>query len=412
MVNLSEQSKETTGSLLSMLNNRTIDSDVGPNSSTYDLLVAIFNIMVDKEHFKVLQDELDDDKNDQRHLKREQRHNELLQALGVTPGVHIPKKEKKEIDFKKLNLTKYFKKHKVKEPEIPQKIEKKAVVVDKGFSLGSIAKVGVAAAAVGIIGAGLFSGGKSALAKVIGQGESFGGNPTAYNVKKGTTYEGHLGKTDEGIPITEMSVGKIRELQTKGKMFAVGKWQMTPSTLAAAIKAGYVKENDVFNEATQNKLLDFLIDKAGGKGLVRKYINGDPTVSRDDAIAALAMEWAALGVPYDMQGAKHRVKKGESYYSGIAGNKASISPELVGQALDKDRDNIMAEKMERLKNTIGLSMNEISKDNQNITNEIDTTPLQSNITNNFNANVSERSQIQNLPKEDDRSVYEKRGLVQ
>ena len=54
MVNLSEESKQTAGDLLSILNSKTNDGSLGPNSSSYDLLVAIFKIMVKKEEFKLV----------------------------------------------------------------------------------------------------------------------------------------------------------------------------------------------------------------------------------------------------------------------------------------------------------------------------------------------------------------------
>jgi len=405
MASLSEQSKDTAGDLLSLLNSKP-SGDVGPSSSTYELLLSIFKILVKKEELKLRQDESDDDLNDQRHFNREKRHAELLDALGVKPGV--PKKEKREFDSNSLDFKKYLKKHKLKEPKMPKVSKKESS--EGGFGLGSMAITGLKMASIGAIGVGLIAGGKGALASVIGKGESFGGDPTAYNVKSGGSYVGRRGATETGRPITEMTVGEIRQMQDSGKLFAVGKWQMIPDTLQMAIKSGKVNLNDTFNEAVQDKLLDFLIEK---RPLAKRYLSGDPNVSRDDAIADLAKEWAALGVPYDMQGAKRWVKKGESYYSGVAGNKASISPDMIGEALDRDRDSLTSAKLQNFQGLDKVSMNleQASRDNIESNEILAGMSQQSNITNNYNVGVREQNQQRNDIVEDDRPVFERKSVV-
>lgn len=409
MASLSEQSKDTAGDLLSIMNSKPSASDVGPDSSSYDLLMAIFKILVKKEEFKLRYDDKIDDDNDQRHFERQKRHNELLIALGAKPGVHIPRKEEETINTSKIDYKKYLKKHKIKEPKL--KTPKKTSSGDSGsFGLGDIAATGAKIAGLGLIGAGLFAGSKSALGAIIGKGESFGGDPTAYNVKVGDGYAAKRGSGDLGKPITQMTVGEIRELQNQRKVFAVGKWQMIPSTLQSAIDAGKVGLGEMFDEATQDKLLDFLIAK---RPLAQRYLNGDPTVSRDDAIADLAKEWAALGVPYPMQGAKRWVQTGESYYSGVGGNKASISPDLIGEALDRDRDSLLANKLKNFENLDNVSMNldQLSRENIQSNELLTASAQQSNIVNNYNVGVKEQSEQKESRKEDDRPIFERKSVV-
>lgn len=409
MVSLSEQTKNTAGELLSIVNNKPKNDMIGPSSSAYDLLFAIFKIMVKREQYKVQQDNMDDDSNDQRHFKRDERHNEILEALGAKPGKHIPQKEKEQLDLKKLDFKKYLKKFKLKEPKFSKKITQTPETPPKGFSLGNIAKIGTAVAAVGIIGAGAI-GGKSALATVIGKGESFGGDPTAYNTRKGKSYVSGRGATVEGRTITEMRVGNIRKLQEEGKIFAVGKYQMTPSTLQMAINAGKINLNDIFDEDAQNKLFNFLIEK---RPLAKRYLDGDTSVSTQTAVEEIAKEWAAVGVPRDMKGAVKMVKKGESYYSGVGGNKAFITPESVAEALEKDRMIMSASKIKPFEgiNQPSMSLENISRENSLINEQMTGTPPQSSVTNNYNVGLTEKRQNSTTDVEDDRSSYQRKSYL-
>jgi len=408
MVSLSEQSKETAESLLNLVNTKVQGGGVGENASSYDLLVAIFKIMVRKENDKLLQEHEHDDKNDSMHFKKQQRHEEILQALGVS-ATEIPKREEFQFDGKKLDLKKMKGKKGKLNVKLPsdKKMDKESGLSTL-FSLGTIATVGKAALGLGAVGAGVMLG-KNALAKTIGKGESFGGDPNAFNRPVGGKYvagRGNIPGTSENV--SQMKVGQIRQLQSEGKLFAVGKFQMIPKTLQAAIDAGKVSLNDVFDETTQDRLFDFLIAK---RPKAQSYLNGDPNVSRDVAIAELAKEWASIGVPYDMQGANRMVKKGESYYAGDGINVASISPEEVGNVIDSYRN----ERIQALSNLIkdpsqiGTNINDISQENE-LNSEIlsSNNPVQNVINNNYSMSTTESSK-RNVESFDDVSAYERKS---
>lgn len=404
MVNLSEESKQTAGNLLSVLNSNSPDDSIGANPSTYDLLNAIFKIMVKKEEYKNLQDQLDDDQNDQRHFKRQQRQDELLEALGKKPGV--PMKESQKYDPKKLDLKKYLKKIKVKDVKIPEKVNKPATAsATEGFSLGKIAKVGAAAAAVGVIGAGVLSG-KGALASVIAGGES-AGDPTAYNKRVGDKYRSGKGKTIHGKALTEMTVGEISQLQASKELFAVGKYQMVPDTMKDALAAGAVNVNEVFTEGTQDRLFDYLLTR---KKSAKDYITGKND-SLEDALIALSREWAAVGVPKDMKGHHRWVKKGESYYAGDGHNKAGISPEIVANALQKDRNDFAATKIEQQQNVgvVAMNLDQTSRDNIITSQDVTTATPNSTISNQYNVAVKESSPQRGTGKIDDRPWIERKS---
>jgi hypothetical protein len=64
---------------------------------------------------------------------------------------------------------------------------------------------------------------------------------------------------------------------------------------------------------------------------------------------------------------KKNLKKGESYYSGIGGNKAHNSPEEVGIALDTDRKNYLQKnKTTDIPPKTGTQIQESSKEHQQL----------------------------------------------
>lgn len=118
----------------------------------------------------------------------------------------------------------------------------------------------------------------------------------------------------EKLPLTNMSInqaikmGKWNRDVNKDKEYssAIGRYQFTPDTLADAMKALGMTGDEIFDEATQDKLADWLIDNRASGGKDAK---------------ALAQIWASL--PSD--------KAGKSYYDGVAGNKVTVTwDELQG----------------------------------------------------------------------------------
>ena len=228
----------------------------------------------------------------------------------------------------------------------------------------------------------------------ISSGES-GGKYTAYNVKSGDKYIPRYG-SELGKPITEMKIGEIRSLQDKGALFAAGKFQIIPQTLQDAINKGVVGLNDLYNQDTQDKLFDYLLSR---RPKALKYINGDPGVTRDEAITELAKEWAALGVP----------GTGLSYYAKNKFDKASVSPEKLGAVLDDYRAATIASKTNIIPPQIGTNIDNTSRDNSVGIDSMSSNISTNVINNNFTSVTSETQKRENQ-KYDDRSVIEKKGL--
>ena len=185
----------------------------------------------------------------------------------------------------------------------------------------------------------------------IATGESYGGSLNAAN--RGTLYGKIIGSTKnakrKGKPISELTVGEIKELQkitdpnNPERLFAVGISNMNPETFTEAQKATGVLDSAVFNKETQEKMSEYLIK---GKASTRKtyqWLMGSEDVSIDDAILGLAKTFASVPVPYDVKRGGRTIKAGQSYYSGLGGNKAGHSLEKVKSVLRGARDSMKSE---------------------------------------------------------------------
>jgi len=138
---------------------------------------------------------------------------------------------------------------------------------------------------------------------------------------------------------TEMTIGDIKKLQAyekgpyrsnKRQIFAVGKYQIIPKTLFAALEMEPISDDTLFDEATQDRLGRVLIyKKRPGLG---KYLSGENN-NINQAMLELAMEFASFPVPYDIKNSK----KGETYYPGKGNNKAHYSVDEVKTMLKKAR---------------------------------------------------------------------------
>lgn len=133
-----------------------------------------------------------------------------------------------------------------------------------------------------------------------------------------------------GKNLTDMTIGEIMQAQKEGRVFAVGKYQFIPGTLAGAVKHTKVPLNAKFDKNTQDRLFDYLVEVK--RPIVGQYLSGKSN-NRREAIQELAREFASVGLEYPESGRR----RGQSRYSGLAGNTASISPDSIGNVLDSQR---------------------------------------------------------------------------
>lgn len=138
-----------------------------------------------------------------------------------------------------------------------------------------------------------------------------------------TTVYGHReGKLPK--PITDMTIDELLAAQLRwGKNWgssAAGKFQIIRKTLQGLARNLSLSGDTKFSKNTQDMLGLQLLK---GRGY-EKFVAGDLTV---EAFAlALAKEWASMPVLVPTQGAKIKVKAGQSYYAGDGLNKALVTP--------------------------------------------------------------------------------------
>jgi tape measure domain-containing protein len=130
-------------------------------------------------------------------------------------------------------------------------------------------------------------------------------------------------------PIEQITVNQIIAKQNAGQLYAVGAYQFIPSTLKSAAKRTGL-ENAPFTPETQHLLaIDLIKNKRPqlGNYILSSGRNGSLT----EAIQSSAREWASIGLAYPEAGRT----TGQSRYAGTGGNRASISPNRAGDAINE-----------------------------------------------------------------------------
>jgi len=193
-----------------------------------------------------------------------------------------------------------------------------------------------------------------------------------YNAYNKGTVGNKMIPSDKPIDFSKMTISQFlkRGSLKSGdpeRLFAVGKYQIIPATMKDLVKQLKLDPDKTYLDP---KTQDLLFNE-GLVGTRRKkvddYIKGRSD-DRDGAILQLAQEFASVGVPYPAGKAK---KRGESYYSGVGGNKAHNSPEEVGKALDLDRAKFLSNNKtslseNKLENNTGNKIDSFSKENKDL----------------------------------------------
>ena len=151
----------------------------------------------------------------------------------------------------------------------------------------------------------------SSLLDIIAGGESGSMGYDAAN-------KGKAGDMPGGYPgLSKMTVNEVMRLQSEGKVFATGRYQIIPTTLAGLMTGKYgntgVKGDDLYDASTQDKLGTALINKRLKQG------GSDPIQQQ----FALSQEFASIANPYT----------DSSYYDKVGNNKASIGTQTIQAAL-------------------------------------------------------------------------------
>lgn len=166
------------------------------------------------------------------------------------------------------------------------------------------------------------------------------GEGTYESSNRGTKNDNIIGSTSstirDGKKLSEMTIGEIKEKQkikstsNTDRLFAVGKYQLIPSTLKEATKELNISDDTVFTPEIQEQLGEYLIfEKRPALGA---YIKGESNDS-EEALIEAAKEFASMPMPSGP-------KKGKSRYG--SGNKAQHTVEEALAALEKARTEYMS----------------------------------------------------------------------
>ena len=152
----------------------------------------------------------------------------------------------------------------------------------------------------------------AAIRDLIGKVESYGGD---YNVAVGGAK----------YNLTDMTIKEVMDLQRKliasNQGSAVGKYQVIATTLSEAVAKLGISRDEKFDQATQDRIGDYLIMKRG----YAQYANNPTQEAKERFLSNLAAEWAGLPAGPD----------GRSRYAGVGNNKAGIG---WNEALEKFAD--------------------------------------------------------------------------
>ncbi|MDN3040618.1 hypothetical protein P2L35_13035, partial [Enterococcus faecium] len=143
--------------------------------------------------------------------------------------------------------------------------------------------------------------------------------------------------------LENMTVNEVMQHQQAGDFNAVGRYQIITTTMPEIVRGLGLTGQEKFDRTTQDRMFDYLI------GVKRRAI-GDYISGRSDdlnaAVYAASQEWASVAAPAGMPLYKKkktdptRYGDGEtSYYSGVQGNRASISAAEMAATLQRERGN-------------------------------------------------------------------------
>ncbi|MDQ0591000.1 hypothetical protein [Variovorax paradoxus] len=132
------------------------------------------------------------------------------------------------------------------------------------------------------------------------------------------------------MTVDQIMAAQALEKGDKNRLFAVGKYQVIPSTMKEAAKSMGLKGDEKFTPELQERIFnEHLTDKKRPE--ISGYIRGE----HDDLGAAQragSREWASIADP----------KTGKSFYAGSGNNRAGLSADAFGGSLNDARDRYKA----------------------------------------------------------------------
>lgn len=157
-----------------------------------------------------------------------------------------------------------------------------------------------------------------------------------------------LNKNIEDSTIAEVKSFQARGRDNNGQLWAVGRYQIIPTTLKGVQKTLGLPDSTKFNQTVQDEMGYALMI---GRTNLKKYLNGsvsDTQENRQKAGLDMSKIWSSIGVPYAVNGKQYN----KSYYSG---DTASVNTEIVQTQLQELRKNLIGATDEKKKPKNGLN---------------------------------------------------------
>ena len=166
------------------------------------------------------------------------------------------------------------------------------------------------------------------------------------------------------LGLTEMTIAEVVELQKEKlkdgrESAAVGAYQMLYP--ADYIEGAGLTMSSKFTPENQDKLAQAFLAQ---RGLTAEKAAKDPA----GFAKGLAQGFAGIPVLETMQGKEQQVERGQSYYRGVDRNKATVSPEVVEEAIKKygESFNVEGNKPDEVSTVRRQSPNIAQSPDQNI----------------------------------------------
>lgn len=153
--------------------------------------------------------------------------------------------------------------------------------------------------------------------------------PLGYNQVYGGIRAADRPKARTGKELTQLTVGQVLTWQDsidhKYNSEASGRYQIMEDTLRGLVGQGAARTNELFNEATQDRLAIALMKRRG----LAQYQRGQ--ITSTEFGQRLSMEWASL--PAFTNDKRGRRATGQSYYAGDGLNRSHLSKQRVLNAI-------------------------------------------------------------------------------
>lgn len=443
--NIKNKTKETAQKLVNVINDDSLET-FSKNSTDVEILGAVYNMMVKTYSDEKLREEMEVNNAEQKEIRSQQRHDELIKALSslsfTTKPVKQTKKVKKgntqdkiipEISPKGVPKTTPQKvpKQSTEKPTASKqpatKSEKPVTTPPKVSGTPPVPSVGKGAVAVAA-GAGILGSVSSQMAKA----ETTSG-PDAYtqaNIvgKPGPEHQIKKGNTDVTTgkkftkDLTEMTIGEVADLGTRRRKHyndrggsAMGKYQFVPGTLIEQAKKA-------FGEEWKN--IPFTPDN-------QDILNGQFIKSNAQKLtdAGIPVNTASLYMMHFL-GDVRKVEKilsanDETPMSSFLSTKEiGMNPSIATMSVGEYRQHLQSKgydynsidnktlQSEPLYNKPASSINSSSLENRDLNESLNTPIVASNVVNQNNYNMYQQQHRPTQSKNiDDRSAFERKSRV-